>query len=903
MQPAIFNPGDSSNWLALASDPNTSYPILMQLVGTKRDANVRLLVARHPKADVAILAPLAKDASKEVRLAVVNRPDLPKDVVDILLTDSDKEIRSIAKRLSTAQSGKGISFSNLTQLARGVYEQVQSAVVNRLDSFKNVSNPVLLEVDEQAQRIAMMVRLANSFPPNVLELAESPSTSEGKLEAMLYHPSARVRRTALRNQSTPAAVIARLKGLEAGESLTPDELEYFASVSGYTRSLVAQHPSASESLLEQFMTEPLRVGVAANPNTTENLLERLLNEPDLEPDAPIHALVASNPSLPGHLQKRLQSDERWDVREALARNPIAIRGVLEVLSSDADWEVRETVAQHPSLTPNMIDGLAKDHWDLVRELVAAHPNAAPKTLDELANDQDVDVKLAVAENANTSPETLERLSNHSDMRIRAAVATHPNIPQALLDRLSEDKSTWVQRLVRWRDPEATGEDLTEAARVRKTASRVIAAMSPNTPVAVLERLARDDHPRVRAFVAGNPSCPVEALEVLRSDRRADVQLIAWVLESVGKSEESIKLTSPDARFRRAIAASVRTHSSRWQALSRDHDRGVLMALAANPKTPTYILQGLAHDETLRRTVALNPNAVENVQLEVERLDVAAATAGENTITRMRRLARNARVPVRLALAANPITPEDLLQQLANDKEASVRIRVLQNRNTPLKTLIALTRDSDQKVRLALAKRDPIVYPELLLALASDLDNAILQVIAERSETSTEALEKLSRDDKLHLTLAVNPSSTASILDRIVHSNKPDVWALAASHPNTAGKTLEYMARDLFGAALRSINFSTNFSKSGWLHSFLLGRSKSRAQLYEQISRHPNVTPRLKAHFSMLREAGYLKQNVFLGSQRPTRIQPEFSSVNITLELPPLRSVRPNQESNDETGKD
>jgi hypothetical protein len=127
-----------------------------------------------------------------------------------------------------------------------------------------------------------------------------------------------------------------------------------------------------------------------------------------------------------------------------------------------------------------------------------------------------------------------------------------------------------------------------------------------------------------------------------------------------------------------------------------------------------------------------------------------------------------------------------------------------------------------------------------------------------------------------------------------------VWALAASHPNTAGKTLEYMARDLFGTALRSINFS----KKGWLHSFLLGRTKSRAQMYEQISRHPNVTPRLTAHFSMLREAGYLKQNVFLGSQRPNRIQPEFSSANITLELPPLRSMTADQESpSEETGQD
>jgi hypothetical protein len=391
-----------------------------------------------------------------------------------------------------------------------------------------------------------------------------------------------------------------------------------------------------------------------------------------------------------------------------------------------------------------------------------------------------------------------------------------------------------------------------------------------------------------------------------------VQIIALALEFVGFTEELVLQTfskqealkylrSPDARFRRAVAASPRTIPERLESFARDHDRGVLLALAANPKTPMYILQGLAHDEALRRIVALNPNAAENVQLEVERLDVAAASTQENfSITKLLRYAKNARTSVRLAVAANKMTPPSLLQRLADDKDASVVIQVLQNLNTPVKTLIWLTRDADPKIRLALAKRTPIIYPELLAALANDQDSLIRQVVAGRTETPIDALEKLARFTVLQVTVAGNPNATAKILDWIARNNQLEVWLLISKHPNTAGKTLEYMTRDSFGSVLRSINFS----KEGWLHSFLRGRTQSRAQLYEQISRHPNITPRLKEHFSALHEAGYLKQNMFLDSGRQAVILPEASGANITMELPPLRSVTPEQESSSsEIGKD
>jgi hypothetical protein len=304
---------------------------------------------------------------------------------------------------------------------------------------------------------------------------------------------------------------------------------------------------------------------------------------------------------------------------------------------------------------------------------------------------------------------------------------------------------------------------------------------------------------------------------------------------------------------------------------------------------------------LRRIVALNPNAAENVQLEVERLDVAAASTQENfSITKLLRYAKNARTSVRLAVAANTMTPPSLLQQLSTDKDVNIRIQVLQNRNTSVKTLTLLTQDSDLKVRLALAKRTPIVYPELLATLADDFDKEVRQAVAERIETPAYALEKLAQITVLQVTVAGNPNATAKILDWIARNNQLEVWLLISKHPNTAGKTLEYMTRDSFGSVLRSINFS----KEGWLHSFLRGRTQSRAQLYEQISRHPNITPRLKEHFSALHEAGYLKQNMFLDSGRQAVILPEASGVNITLELPPLRSVTPEQESSSgEIGKD
>jgi hypothetical protein len=96
------------------------------------------------------------------------------------------------------------------------------------------------------------------------------------------------------------------------------------------------------------------------------------------------------------------------------------------------------------------------------------------------------------------------------------------------------------------------------------------AGNPNTPVGVLEALAKDTISGIRWEVAGNTNTPVELLKVLSKDK--------------------------DPEVRQEVAENHNTPVDVLAELSKDEDGGVRWRVAENPKSTDQILVRLFETE-------------------------------------------------------------------------------------------------------------------------------------------------------------------------------------------------------------------------------------------------------------------------------------------------------------------
>ena len=133
---------------------------------------------------------------------------------------------------------------------------------------------------------------------------------------------------------------------------------------------------------------------------------------------------------------------------------------------------------------------------------------------------------------------------------------------------------------------------------------LILARNPNTSVEILQQLAGDKSPNVRARVARNPNTPVEILQQLAGDEDFDV--------------------------RKAIAKNPNTPVEILQQLAGSESSDVKWRVAENPNTPVEILQQLAGDKSIvvREAVAGNPNTPVKIlqQLAGDRAEYVALSA-------------------------------------------------------------------------------------------------------------------------------------------------------------------------------------------------------------------------------------------------------------------------------------
>ena len=189
------------------------------------------------------------------------------------------------------------------------------------------------------------------------------------------------------------------------------------------------------------------------------------------------------------------------------------------------------------------------------------------------------MRAVAAQNPNTPGHVLEALATDTDSRVRAATAARTvGVPAGRLERwFATDPTCRVRVAVAAPDPtlrmirrwamNPDGPRRTDEG----TCWFPYAAAGPSVwqtdrpPVAVLEQLATDPEPHVRAAVAANPNTPPHVLDRLVTDPEAGVRAAV--------------ATNPSASAATLVELSYMTRVASAR----------LEAVASNPATPRFVL--------------------------------------------------------------------------------------------------------------------------------------------------------------------------------------------------------------------------------------------------------------------------------------------------------------------------
>ena len=449
-----------------------------------------------------------------------------------------------------------------------------------------------------------------------MALAHNSQTSPKILEQLAQDKSRFLRATVARNKSTPAFVLRELADYSVVE----------------TRKAVAGNENAPVDALKKLAkdkTDSIRLAVAENEKTHVDTLTKLA------------------------------TDRNNEIREIVARNWTTPASILDKLAKDKAIGVRQDVAYNPNVSVDTLKMLAIDESSEVRMSVAGNWDTPVNLLEQLAIDESNDVRRNVARNGNAPARILNLLAKDRDSIVRAGVAGNPNIPTALSERLANDQDTSVKEAL-------------------------VGYWNQNPPVKILEEFATHPEELIRKKVAYSHKSSVNVLEILANDKND------WVRETVAKNRNTpIYLIEQlaqdeDSLVYAAVAARENLPFYLLKQFSSDERSRVRYEVAKNPITPTEILAILATDKenSVCHEVVKNPQCTPEIKETIFKNLAQSATPSflryvlflsdyaESSV-----LAENSNSVSwleRYAIACNPKTPKDTLQQLAQDGNRIVR---------------------------------------------------------------------------------------------------------------------------------------------------------------------------------------------------------------------------------------
>lgn len=556
-------------------------PEILEALATSDRWRLRQAVAWSPSTPQSILEKLKEDDDDDVTAAATSERQLPLDwrflsswdksqrlakesvdlaILEILVQSRDSDVRrAVALHPATPES-------LISVLREDDSNSVQSGIRERdlPESWKS------LDEDERVSALT-----ADDVPESVLSiLARSDSWT--------------IRQAVATNQSTSAAILKELSGdddsdvssaakkalkqkclPEDWQKLDDSELIERLKTSTDVSAEILRALSGSDDWA-------VRQAVAWHDNTPSDVVEALAKDDDsdvsqatrerflpqawrfMSQDETVEALKSDDVSL--DIVEHLASSEKWKLRQAVAWSPSTPESILEKLKEDNDDDVKEAATTERQLPIDWrflrgwekAERLAKESVDLavleilvqsrdsnVRRAVALHPATPERLISVLREDQDESVQSGIRERelpdswksldeeekvsalkADGVPEAvLEILSRSHSWTIRQAVALSPGTPQAILDRLAKDDDTDVQSAVRERNLPNDWKQLDADEKVEKLDEGTV-------DIDILEILSRSGSWRIRQAVAQNAGTSEKILKSLLQDDDDDVMRAA-----------------------------------------------------------------------------------------------------------------------------------------------------------------------------------------------------------------------------------------------------------------------------------------------------------------------------------------------------------------------------------------
>jgi hypothetical protein len=639
---------------------------------------------------------------------------------------------------------------------------------------------------------------------------------------------------------------------------------------------LATNPTTSSDILEQLAKSDrisIVSAIAANPNTPVSLLIQLAEHESVR----VRQQIALNCNTPLEILPKFANDNE-NVRNGLRQNPHLQADLQAAKSSDTDLHSLAKLAQSP--------------YTFIRREIAANPNSTANLLGQLSEDEDWEILTNVASHINTPLAALEMLAKREDedWKIRWNVAENPNTPLATLEMLAKRDGDCIMSSLS-KNPQLQP-DIQEAESLDTKIERLIElshspysfvrekiARNSNTPLAILEMLAKCEDDCIISFLSKNPQLKPDIQEAKNSNTKIErlIELshspYSFVCEEIARNRNTplailemlakrdgdriMSSLSENPQLQPDIyeAESINTKIERLVELSHSPYSFVREKIAGNPHTPTEILVKFAeseHDSILILEVARHLNTpMETLsKIAVDWLDDDLSEIFDS-------LRDNPLLRSDLQAAENPNTNSDRLIELSRHKNPIIRQEVAKNKSTPVEILIELAGDPKFFVRREAAYH-PEIPPSILIGILEEpghTSHDLAEEIAGKTTTPAIVLRKLleNRDNWAELyqscaachylepEIARNPNTPLDILEqfvaeiefrRVAGSDRISVCAVfiagaLAANPNTP---VSLLIR-LFDIIAQSANESDRIS----VIRAIAEHPNSNADLLEQLN--------------------------------------------------------------------
>ena len=440
-------------------------------------------------------------------------------------------------------------------------------------------------------------------------------------------------------------------------------------------------------------------------------------------------------------------------------------------------------------------------------------NPSKAQLGKLAKSVSVRDRVQAALQSETDTELLKTLARDSATAVRMATAMNPSTPEKVLESLSRDAAVVVKEAALRNEAtsvdalessgsetgmhnlasskKATAEALTKLAKEKDEEIRAAVAGNKNTPADVLLLLAKDKSSEVREAVADNPNTTLEALKKLAKDEDAFVRGYLASRESITEDLMKILAKDKDSWVKSRLAENTSVSKEALEILSKDSDSSVREKAIKNDNLDDESIENFENPDSVKLALAGNPTTPEDILEEFSENSEPIYFQGNST-SLMR------------AVASNPSIPESVMDKLVKSKNKEIIKDLAKNPHLPTKLLDELVQTSlkrmqsgksnfaDRDLEIALSE-NPSAPSSYLVALLKHSDTWVVSNVAANPNLPLEKLAKLAKSEHNNIRkgVASNPKAPWVLLQSLLKDDECK-WQLARN-PAMRGEDLAELA--------------------------------------------------------------------------------------------------------------